>query len=148
MEKQQLLVIGVGLPRTGTLSTALALAKLLQCDATQIHHGMYLNTFSQDQLDFWIKALDGGEVTHQDWRDYFRHYKACLDLPAILFFKDLMEAFPKAKVILTVRDTDSWFKSWHNSIAKSLRLIENPFYKHFLKLDEKVGARHQFAALV
>ena len=102
---------------------------------------MHLKTFGEDQLDFWIKALDG-KVTHQDWRDYFHryNYKACLDLPAILFFKDLMEVFPKAKFILTKRDLDSWFKSWHNSIARSLHLIENPIYQHFLNVDQKVSA--------
>ena len=53
-------VIGVGLPRTGTLSTALALARLLDCDISRIHHGMQLNKLGQEQLDFWIKALESG----------------------------------------------------------------------------------------
>ena len=80
-------VIGVGLPRTGTMSSALALTRLLDCDMSRIHHGMQLNKLGQEQLDFWIKALEGRRVTDQEWRAYFRHYKACLDLPTILFYK-------------------------------------------------------------
>ena len=82
-------VIGVGLPRTGTYSTAVALSRLLECDLNQVHHGMQLPNFTNRQLDFWIKALDG-QVTDEEWRVYFRNYKACLDLPVILFYKDLI----------------------------------------------------------
>lgn len=33
-----------------------------------------------------------------------------LDIPAALFVEELVEAYPDAKVILTVRDVDSWYK--------------------------------------
>lgn len=136
-EEQGLKVIGVGLPRTGTWSTALALSQLLHCDISRIHHGMQLNQLSSQQLDFWIQALDG-QVSDEDWRVYFRSFEACLDLPAIIFYKDLIRVFPQAIVVLTVRDPDTWYKSWHASIADSLKLIENPFYKRFLDLDSRV----------
>ena len=47
---------------------------------------MQLNKLGQEQLDFWIRALEG-EVADQEWRAYFRHYKACLHLPDILIYK-------------------------------------------------------------
>ena len=78
-------------------------------------------------------------MTDEEWRAYFRQYKACLDLPAILFYKDLMRVFPQAIFVLTVRDPESWFKSWRDSIAQSLQLIQHPLYKHVLDLDKKVG---------
>ena len=134
---QGLKVIGVGLPRTGTWSTALALSRLLDCDISSIHHGMQLNQLSSDQIDFWIKAFDGG-VTDEEWRVYFRSFRACLDLPAIVFYKDLIRVFPQAIVVFTQRDPDSWFKSWHSSIADSLRLIDSRIYRRFLDLDERV----------
>ena len=137
MNEDGLRVIGVGLPRTGTWSTAMALAQLLKCEMSEIHHGMQLNELGQSQLDFWLKALDN-QVTDQEWRLYFQSYRACLDLPAIIFYKDLIRVFPQAKVVMTTRDPLTWYDSWHNSIAKSLDLIQNPFYKRFLKVDAKV----------
>ena len=68
----------------------------------------------------------------------FQDYQACLDLPAILFYKELLRVFPHSKVILTLRDPKSWYMSWHNSIAKTLELIESAPYKWFLDLDKKV----------
>ena len=98
LKSSQPLVIGVGLPRTGTMSTALALANLLNCEMSQIQHGMLLKKLRQDQLDFWIKALDG-HVTDQEWRNYFEEYKACLDLPVIMFYKDILRAFPQVSEV-------------------------------------------------
>ena len=50
-----------------------------------------------------------------------------------------MRVFPQAVVVLTVRDPESWFKSWHDSIAQSLEIIQHPVYKHVLGHDEKVS---------
>lgn len=36
--------------------------------------------------------------------------QAVSDWPACAFAKELIEAYPEAKVILTVRDVDSWHK--------------------------------------
>ena len=172
-EEGGLLVIGVGLPRTGTWSTAHALATLLDCSVEKIHHGMQLTQQSESKLDFWIKALKGEVSNDKEWRTFFKDYKACLgkspfsrddviwvwlepfytslnsfvyafhlltiiDLPAILFYKELVRVFPHSKVILTQRDPQSWYMSWHNSIAKTLELIESAPYKWFLDLDKKV----------
>ena len=68
----------------------------------------------------------------------FQDYQACLDLPAILFYKELLRVFPHSKVILTLRDPKSWYMSWHNSIAKTLELIESAPYKWFVESDKKV----------
>ena len=37
-------------------------------------------------------------------------YQGISDLPAILFADDLIKAYPDAKVILTHRDVDKWYK--------------------------------------
>lgn len=44
-----------------------------------------------------------------------------------------MQAYPNAKVILTVRDPVSWYKSVKNSILKSVPLTENFSSSTFLK---------------
>lgn len=38
--------------------------------------------------------------------------QAVCDWPACAFAKELIEAYPEAKVILTNRDVDSWHKYW------------------------------------
>ncbi|KAL9635433.1 MAG: hypothetical protein Q9164_003460 [Protoblastenia rupestris] len=43
-------------------------------------------------------------------------YTAVCDIPAIMFSKELIEAYPDAKVILTLRNIDSW----HDSMMKSI----------------------------
>tara|TARA_Y100000590_G_scaffold410555_1_gene503728 strand:+ start:1029 stop:1754 length:726 start_codon:yes stop_codon:yes gene_type:complete len=57
-----------------------------------------------------------------NWDDIYKGYGACLDFPSCNYYKELMEAYPNAKVILTVRDAQSWVKSWNvlnNQILKS-----------------------------
>lgn len=40
---------------------------------------------------------------------FFFFWQAVLDVPAAYFAEELIEAYPDAKVILTVRETESWF---------------------------------------
>ncbi len=137
-QEEGLEVIGVGLPRTGTMSTATALSTLLNTKPENIFHGMQITRLSEDQLEFWPRAYRG-ETTDLEWRLFFRNHKAALDLPAILFYKDLMRVFPNAKIILTLRDPLLWYKSWHNSIAISLDIVTKAPYKWFVKHDPKVN---------
>jgi hypothetical protein len=47
-------------------------------------------------------------------RPTFRCYDdidAVSDLPAALFYRELLTAYPEARAILTVRDTESWWRS-------------------------------------
>ena len=73
MDQPGLLVIGVGLPRTGTWSTAHALSQLLDCPIEKIHHGMQLTKQSHSDLDFWINVLSAkNPVSHEEWRHFFK----------------------------------------------------------------------------
>jgi len=108
------LVIGAGLSRTGTQSTRLALKQLLGSDC---YHGWTLIEERDDHHQHFYKALRG-EATKEDWREVLKDYKAGLDLPINLFYKELMEVFPEAKVLLTVRDPVSWYVSVRDSIVK------------------------------
>ena len=45
-----------------------------------------------------------------------KNAQAVCDIPAIIFSKELIEAYPDAKVILTLRNIDSW----HDSMMKSI----------------------------
>ncbi|XWW94766.1 hypothetical protein V2A60_002714 [Cordyceps javanica] len=69
--------------------------------------------------DLLKKKEAGMEVTREDFDRILGHCQAVLDMPAAFFAKELMAAYPDAKVILTVRDTESWFAS----VTKTLRPI-------------------------
>lgn len=58
------------------------------------------------------------------------------DWPGCAFAKELIEAYPEAKVILTTRDVDSW----HRSVSKTvLWRAQDPELKAIAKLDWGAG---------
>jgi hypothetical protein len=46
-----------------------------------------------------------------DWRGVLKGYKATTDWPWCTYYKELMRAFPEAKVLLSVRDPEEWYES-------------------------------------
>jgi hypothetical protein len=62
---------------------------------------------------YWEGAADGGTV---DWERIFDGYRATFDFPASFFYRELAEAYPDAKAILTVRDPEAWFNSTQASV--------------------------------
>ena len=56
-------------------------------------------------------------------------------MPRFLFnFRELMKAFPDAKVILTVRDNDhGWHKSVKESIYQTIALNAGKKYNYFMQ---------------
>jgi len=105
----ELIVIGAGQMRTGTMSTHLALERLL---GKPCYHMKYVIRNQEEAVPKWIKAFDrNGNLTEEEWREIFRGYLATVDNPGCQFYKELMEVFPNAKVLLNVRDADAWVKS-------------------------------------
>jgi hypothetical protein len=102
-------VIGAGLGRTGTHSLKVALEELgfARCYRP-------LKVFaSMDQARTWDAAARGEPV---DWDRLFAGYRATVDLPGCVFYRELMENYPEAKVILTVRDPERWYDSVRQTI--------------------------------
>ena len=83
----------------------------------------------QEDLDIWMRAVDG-DTTEEEWREFFRRKKFVtgLDFPLSLFYKELMAAFPEAKVVLSTRDPKTWFTSVNNSIWRFHQLLEDWSY--------------------
>ncbi|QBD83361.1 sulfotransferase family protein [Ktedonosporobacter rubrisoli] len=97
-------VIGAGWGRTGTSSLKQALEIL---GFGPCYHMSELSQRPQD-LPYWEQALKG-EL--QDWGKIFRGYRSTVDWPGCAFYESLLQAYPQAKVILTVRDAQSWYES-------------------------------------
>ncbi len=108
-EGSGLKVIGAGFGRTGTLSIKHALEEL---GFGLCYHMTEL--FDKPGVDEQWGAIVRGEPV--DWHTVFKGYQATVDWPACAFYKELMQAYPHAKVLLTVRDPEKWYESVTNTI--------------------------------
>jgi hypothetical protein len=110
-------VIGAGLGRTGTTSLKMALETLLKGPCFH-----FLEYKSHPELmDRWRSLIQDMPMrsdpeTFEDipisrWETLMPGYVACVDEPASYYWKQLSDAFPNALVILSIRDTDSWWTS-------------------------------------
>jgi hypothetical protein len=102
-------VIGAGFGRTGTYSLKAALEQLGLGPAYHM-----AEVFEHpEHIALWQAV---GEGARADWDTVFAGYQAAVDWPASAFYRELMEAYPEAKVILTVRDPERWHQSGTNTI--------------------------------
>jgi hypothetical protein len=63
-----------------------------------------------------------------DWERPFRDYRATVDWPGAAFYKALMESYPDAKVILTVRYPDRWYESTRSTIYNIQNVASSPVF--------------------
>jgi len=102
--EKQIQVIGAGFGRSGTTSLRAALHRL---GYDPCYHMQSAMTHTS-HMKFWVGARAGEPV---DFRRFFRGYNAAVDWPACEFYRELMAAFPEAKVVLNVRDPEAWYDS-------------------------------------
>jgi Sulfotransferase domain len=101
-------VIGAGLPRTGTLSQKVALEML---GLGPCYH--MVNVLGDLELVApWRQALDGDP----DWDQVFDGFQSTIDWPGSYYYRELIDAYPDAKVLLSVRDGESWARSMRDTI--------------------------------
>lgn len=112
-------VIGAGIGRTGTLSLKAALERLL---GAPCHHMVEFFKRPEDVRP-WAQALEGRAV---DWNGVLANYHAAVDWTAAAFFPELFEASPDAIVILSVRDTDEWWRSYRSTVVEELQSERAP----------------------
>ena len=140
-------VIGAGFGRTGTLSLKYALEQL---GFDQCYHMLEV-TKHKDHRAIWRKAHAGEEI---DWDSLFAGYQATVDWPSCNLWREQLDHFPDAKVILSLRSPESWYQSVMTTIyatskagvqsenpsarygsAWAFDLIWNPIFDN--KLDDK-----------
>jgi len=129
-EEVEFVLIGAGLPRTGTMSTYTALEMVLP---GKCHHMARVgHDKSSRNVDFWLAAVGGG-VTDEQWRTFVRDERLSggVDYPLSLFWKDLIRIYPNAKVLLSDRDPVRWYESVKNTIYDVVGIIAyNPLTKY------------------
>ena len=81
------------------------------------YHMMNCSVENPPDALMWMDALTakyenkGRPFTRREFDQLLGHAQAVCDWPAIAFARELIEAYPDAKVILTNRDVDSWHAS-------------------------------------
>ena len=102
-------VIGAGFGRTGTMSLRDALNTLGFGPCYHMSEVIRNPHYAR----YWAELSRGGKV---DWEEVFAGYRSTVDWPACSYWKELAERWPEAKVILTVRDPEQWYRSTQNTI--------------------------------
>lgn len=101
------LVIGAGLPQTGTLSLMYALEILFP--GKECFHGLKAHR----NEDEWCKLMCG-KSSDEEFEHLLQsnNYVAAVGTPFCFFYDRALKAFPNAKVILTTRKAIHWVKSF------------------------------------
>lgn len=120
-------VIGAGLGRTGTFSLKFALEYL---GFGPCHHMAEVWANFPDQLPKWLRVVDG----ERDWDAVFEGFSSAVDYPACTYWRELAAFYPDAKIVLSVRDPESWFDSVSTTVFSQAllgRFAEGPVKRFF-----------------
>ncbi|KAE8447257.1 hypothetical protein EG329_010951 [Mollisiaceae sp. DMI_Dod_QoI] len=123
-------VLVLGLSRTGTSSLRQAFFDLGIFD---VYHFSSIVNENPADCKLWIRALEWklegkGTWEKKDWDALLGHCMAISDHPCLTFCDELLEAYPDAKVVLTVRDN---VDVWHESVMDTIW----PFVELLIKKD-------------
>ncbi|KYK54470.1 hypothetical protein DCS_06428 [Drechmeria coniospora] len=127
-------VLILGLGRTGTASMRSALKQLGYVDT---YHMMSCSIENPPDALMWMDALcakydgQGTPFTRADWDQLLGNAQAVCDWPSIAFAKELIEAYPEAKVVLTNRDVHSWHASTMRTVYWRVTDPELRWLSHF-----------------
>jgi hypothetical protein len=97
-------VIGAGFGRTGTAS----LKRALEVLGFEPCHHMSEVLQHPDTATDWVAALGGDRAA---LGKALVGYRATQDFPSCLLWREMMDIYPDAKVLLSVRDAKKWYDS-------------------------------------
>jgi len=138
-------IIGAGFGRTGTLSTYTALNEL----GYPCYHMMEVidNKENKSHINFWNNVANSNPGIQHNWDEVFENYTATVDNPGCCVWRELFEAYPDAKVLVTLhpRGPEAWYKSTINTIYftetlwqfKVLKMVV-PFMRKFGNMASKL----------
>lgn len=94
-------VIGAGLGRTATFSLKFALEHV---GFGPCYHMSEVFAGTRRSVPLWLDAVQ----RRPNWDAIFDGFESTTDYPACTYWRELADFYPDAKVILTVRDPDSF----------------------------------------
>ena len=130
------------MPRTGTLTQKVALEML---GVGPCYH-MVDVLADLDQAKLWQLALEG----EAPWEQIFDGFNSTVDWPGGYFYRELIDVYPEAKVLLSVREPQAWERSMRETVwavrhGESLvRLLSsaqahvNPQWRGFLEMIDRL----------
>ena len=116
MAPMGLQVIGAGFGRTGTLSLKAALDEL---GVGPTYH-MQEVLKRPSHLRRWHRFATTGAM---EWDALFAGWGSGVDYPVSCVWRELAERWPGAKVVLTTRDPDAWWRSTMTTIYRGSELF-------------------------
>jgi hypothetical protein len=132
-------LIGAGYGRTGTMSTFTALKQL----GFPCYHmvEVIMNKANAGHLDFWRKVANDPPGRQQDWDRVFANYTAAVDNPACCVWRELIAAYPDAKVLLTLhpKGPDAWYDSTIDTIYFTENVWQFKVLEFFTPFGRKFG---------
>jgi hypothetical protein len=146
----ELRIIGAGLPRTATTTQLFALEAL---EHGPCYHMRDLLADLEQGLPLWERAAAGAP----EWEQIFGEVRSAVDWPSARYYRELMDHYPDAKVLLSVRDSEEWVRSmrqtvwgvFHGETALhhlcEARAAVDPLWRRFMALmrqmtwDEQTG---------
>ncbi|THD26459.1 Nad dependent epimerase dehydratase [Fasciola hepatica] len=114
-----LLVIGVSVGRTGTMSLKAALEILY---GMPCYHMIEMINKHRNHIKLWSHLFDLMErdpnidLPDEVISEIFRGYQLVTDNPGCTIYKQLMKLYPEAKLILTVRNPNTWIQSIRETV--------------------------------
>lgn len=132
-------IIGAGLPRTATLTQKIALEMLGFGPCYHMIEAMS----STDRMSRWIDAFGG----RRDWDAIYAGFTATVDWPGSYYYRELAEAYPDAKVLLSVRDGIAWARSMRNTIWEMV-FGDSPVHHLMLAQSRIDPVRQQFTDML
>jgi Sulfotransferase domain len=132
-------VIGAGLPRTATTTQ---MAALEQLGFGPCYHMRDLLIDLESGLPLWEAVVEG----RPDWQRIFKGAQSTVDWPAARYYRELMDEYPEAKVLLSVRSADGWVKSMQETVwgiyfgdsvmhhVCDARAVIDPLWRRYLDL--------------
>jgi len=106
-------VIGAGFGRTGTNTLKVVLEKL---GFGPCYHMYEVMEKPNPRIQHWADIVDGKAP---DWDVVFEGFNSGVDWPVSAYWRELAAYYPDAKIVLSERDADAWFKSISNTIFKT-----------------------------
>jgi Sulfotransferase domain len=102
-------VVGAGLMRTATTTQMFALERL---GFSPCYHMRDVLADLEGQLPLWEAAADGAA----DWERTFGDALSTVDWPSARYYRELMEHYPEALVVLSVRPAADWVESMKRTV--------------------------------
>jgi hypothetical protein len=95
--------------RTATTTQMIALEQL---GFGRCYHMRDLLADLETGLPLWERAAEGSP----DWEQIFGDANSTVDWPSARYYRELIDYYPDAKVLLSVRDGDSWASSMRKTV--------------------------------